>query len=101
MGMIRCAFETGTQAATADRFDVTASADGKLLVTFRWIGSPRGLYDPDVFLVAPDGAWGGTGIRAGRRKYVTLPARRSLTYRIVVMAYGPSEQPFQLIAVVE
>jgi hypothetical protein len=34
-------------------------------------------------------------------KYATLPARPSLTYRIVVMADGPSDQPFQLIAVVE
>ena len=82
------------------QFDVTVPADGRLLVTLRWIGSPRGLYDPDVFLVAPDGAWAYSD-QGWPEKYVTLSARRSLTYGIVVMAYGPSAQPFQVIAVVE
>jgi hypothetical protein len=82
------------------QFDVTAPADGRLLATLRWVGSPRGLYDPDVFIVAPDGAWAFSD-QGWPEKYATLPARRSLTYRIVVMAYGPSDQPFQLIAVVE
>jgi len=81
------------------QFEVTAPADGRLVVTLRWIGS-RGLYDPDVFIVAPDLAWAFSD-PGWPEKYAMLPARRSLIYRIVVMAYGPSEQPFKLIAAVE
>ena len=51
-------------------------------------GASRGLYDPDVFLVEPTGAWvvsqGGSP-----EKHASLLATNGLTYRIVVMSYGP------------
>ena len=77
------------------RFDLTALADGKLVATLGWTGPSRGLYDPDIFLVDPSGAWvvsqGGWP-----EKQASLVAKSGLTYRIVVMSYGPSAQAFVL-----
>ena len=77
------------------QFDLTAPADGKLVATLGWTGPSRGLYDPDIFLVDPSGAWvvsqGGWP-----EKQASLVAKSGLTYRIVVMSYGPSAQAFVL-----
>ena len=77
------------------QFDLTALADGKLVATLGWTGPSRGLYDPDIFLVDPSGAWvvsqGGWP-----EKQASLVAKSGLTYRIVVMSYGPSAQAFVL-----
>ena len=71
----------------ADRREV--GCDARMDRTFSWPVPPY------VFLVAPSGAWvvsqGGWP-----EKHVSLPATNGLTYRIVVMSYGPSAQAFVL-----
>jgi hypothetical protein len=80
------------------QFDLTARADGKVLATLTWAGPSRGLlYDPDLFLVAPDGTRAYSQ-DAWPEKHVDLPARSGLTYRIVVISYGSSALAFALIA---
>ena len=78
------------------QFDVTAAADGRLVATLTWPGPSRGLlYDPDVFLVAPNGLWVYSQDQ-WPEKHATLPATSGLTYRIVVMSYGQAPLPFVL-----
>jgi hypothetical protein len=82
------------------QYDFVAASDGLVVATLTWAGPSRGLYDPDVFLVAPDGRWEYTK-DAWPEKQVTIPARSGLTYRVVVMSYGASELSFALLVDVQ
>jgi hypothetical protein len=77
------------------QYNLVAAADGALLTTMRWAGPSRALYDPDVFLVAPDGGWTYAS-DAWPEKHVRLPVKSGNTYRIVVLSYGPALQAFAL-----
>ena len=77
------------------QFDFVAASDGAIVATLTWTGPSRGLYDPDVFLAAPDGQWD-FAQDAWPEKHVTLGARSGVTYRVVVMSYGTSELSFGL-----
>jgi hypothetical protein len=72
------------------------AADGMVVATLTWAGPSRGLYDPDVFLVAPDGEWE-YATDAWPEKHVTMHARAGLTYHVVVLSYGASELSFGLL----
>jgi hypothetical protein len=89
-------FHSWDASGHCKQYDLVAPADGKLVVTMRWAGPSRGLYDPDVFLVAPDGGWT-YGSDAWPEKHVSLPIKSGQTYRIVVLSYGPLLQIFTLI----
>src|SRR4029450_3277995 len=39
------------------QFDFTASGDVTLRATLKWQGPSRGVYDPELFLMSPNGAW--------------------------------------------
>jgi hypothetical protein len=78
------------------QYNLTAPEDGLILATLRWPGPSRGLYDPDVFIVAPDGAW----VYAADpwpEKHASLPVKSGQTYSIVVLCYGESSQTFALV----
>lgn len=78
------------------QFDFVAASDGAIVATLTWTGPSRGLlYDPDVFLAAPDGPWE-FAQDAWPEKHVTIRARSGVTYRVVVMSYGESELSFGL-----
>jgi len=77
------------------QYDLVAREDLKLLVAMRWVGPSRGLYDPDVFLAAPDGRWEYAS-DAWPEKHVTLMVKAGQTIRIVVLSYGSPLQ-FSLV----
>lgn len=76
--------------------DLTMPADGTLLATVRW--TSRGFYNPEVFLVTPEGHWVYSDDPAWPERQVSLPAKTGLTYRIVVISYGPFPDGFELTA---
>lgn len=82
------------------QYDFVAGSDGLVVATLTWSGPSRGLHDPDVFLVAPDGAWEYTK-DAWPEKHVTIRVRSGLTYRVVVMSYGGTELSFSLLVRVQ
>lgn len=69
------------------QYDLVAREDLRLLVAMRWAGPSRGMYDPDVFLVASDGRWE-YALEAWPEKHVSLTVMRGQTIRIVVLSYG-------------
>ena len=69
------------------QYDLLAREDLQLRVAMRWAGPSRGMYDPDVFLVAPDGRWE-YAPEAWPEKHVSLTVMRGQTIRIVVLSYG-------------
>jgi hypothetical protein len=77
------------------QFDFVAASDSVIIATLTWTGPSRGLYDPDVFLAAPDGYWA-LAQDAWPEKHVTIGVRSGVTYRVVVMSYGESELTFNL-----
>jgi hypothetical protein len=78
------------------QFDFVSASDGVITATLTWTGPSRGLlYDPDVFLAAPDGQWD-FAHDAWPEKHVTIRARSGVTYRVVVMSYGDAELRFGL-----
>ena len=78
------------------QFDFVAALDGAIVATLTWTGPSRGLlYDPDVFLAAPDGQWE-FARDAWPEKHVTMRAISGGIYRVVVMSYGESELSFGL-----
>jgi hypothetical protein len=77
------------------QYDFMAASDGVIAATLTWTGPSRGLYDPEVFLAAPDGRWD-YAPDAWPEKHVTIGVRGGVTYRVVVMSYGESELSFGL-----
>ena len=82
------------------QYNFVANVDGIVVATLTWVGPSRGLYDPDVFLVGPDGAWE-YAADAWPEKHVGIRVRNGLTYRVVVMSYGATELSFGLVVRVE
>jgi hypothetical protein len=81
------------------QFDLTASSDGTLRATLRWEGPSRGVYDPELFVVSPDGAWVYSEDPGPERR---LSFRGSIgqTYRIMVIGYQPP-QAFEVFVEVQ
>jgi hypothetical protein len=84
-------------SARCRQFNFTPQADGRLVAILKWPEPYGPLTDPDVFLVAPDGAWVISGYGPAEKR-VAIPVKSSLTYRIVVMSYVQSPQAFSLLA---
>jgi hypothetical protein len=78
------------------QYDFVAASDGVIVATLMWTGPSRGpLYDPDVFLAAPDGQWD-YAHDAWPEKHVTIRARGGVIYRVVVISYGEADFRFGL-----
>jgi hypothetical protein len=93
-------FRNWDQTGHCRQYDLTAPSDGMMRATLKWPGRALGAYNPDVFLVAPDGTWV-YAEDTPDEKHAMLPVKRGLIYRIVVLSYGASAQAFELIVDVE
>jgi hypothetical protein len=76
-------------------FEVAATATGTLTANMVGSGPSRGLSNPEIFLIAPDGSWTWSG-DGWPERHVTMAARNGLVYRIVVISYGPFPDAFAL-----
>lgn len=81
------------------QFDLTAPSDVTLRVTLKWDGSSRGVYDPELFLIPPDGAWVYSEDPWPERR-LTFHGSAGQIYRIVVIGYQPP-QPFEVLVEVQ
>ena len=99
-GTYPACFQNWDATGHCRHYDFVAGSDGLVVATLTWAGPSRELYDPDVFLVAPDGGWE-FAKDAWPEKHVTIPARSGLTYRVVVMSYGATELSFVLLVRVQ
>lgn len=68
------------------QFDFTASSDATLRATLTWEGPSRGLYDPELFVVSPNGAWVYSEDLWPER-HLIFHGSTGQTYRIVVIGY--------------
>lgn len=78
------------------QFDVAMPADGTLVATLTYPGPSRGDWNPDVFIAAPDGQWVPPDFGWPDRQ-VRSPAKQGMTYRVVVLSYGPFPDAVQLM----
>ena len=81
------------------QFNVTASSDTTFRVTLKWEGPSHGLYDPELFLVPPEGAWAYADDPWPERELV-FHASAGKTYRIVVIGYR-LPQAFEVLVEVQ
>jgi hypothetical protein len=81
------------------QFDLTASSDGTLRATLTWEGPSRGVNDPELFLISPDGAWVYSEDPWPER-HLTFHGSTGATYRIVVIGYQPP-QAFEVLVEVQ
>jgi hypothetical protein len=79
------------------QYELTPSMDGTLIATLRGSGPSRGVYNPELFLVAPDASWYWAPEEWPERR-LRLAVRQGKSYRIVVLAYGPFPETFQVTA---
>jgi hypothetical protein len=77
------------------QYELTASINGTLVVTLTWPPPSRGVYDPELFLIAPNESWIYADDAPPNRRG-TLPIARGGKYRIVVIAYGEFPDRFEL-----
>jgi hypothetical protein len=70
------------------QFDLTASSNGTVRATLKWAGPSRGVYDPELFLISPDGAWIYSDDPWPER-HLTFYGSTGETYRILVIGYQP------------
>jgi hypothetical protein len=89
-------FQNWDSSGRCRQYDITAPADGTLSATLKWAGPSRDLYDPDLFLVAPDGRWELAPV-GYPEKQVSLGARAGGAYRAVVLSYSASPLEFELL----
>ena len=76
-------------------YEVVAPMEGTLVANLTDTGPTRGIYDPEVFLVAPDGAWT-FSTEGWPDRQVSFAARSGLSYLVVVISYGPFPDAFTL-----
>jgi hypothetical protein len=70
------------------QFEVTMSTDGTLVATVMHPVPDRGLWNPEVFIAAPNGDWNPPEYAATANR-VSMQAKAGLTYLVVVISYGP------------
>ena len=90
-------FPNWDSAGRCRQYELTAPTDGTLLATLKVSGPTRGPYNPELFLVAPDASWYWAPEEWPERR-LRLQARQGESYRIVVVAYGPYPEAFQITA---
>jgi hypothetical protein len=81
------------------QFDLAASSDGTLRATLKWEDRSRGVYDPELFVVSPDGAWLYSEDPWPER-HLSFRGSAGQTYRIVVIGYQPP-QAFEVLVEVQ
>jgi hypothetical protein len=79
------------------QYELTPSMDGTLIATLGTSAPSRGFYNPELFLVAPDDSWYWAPEDWPERR-LRLTVRQGESYRIVVLAYGPFPETFQVTA---
>ena len=95
----RC-FPNWDSSGRCRQFDVTMTADGTLVATLTGSGPSRGGWNPDVFLAAPDGRWMYPDLQWPANR-VSWLAEGGVTYRVVVLSYGPFPDVLQLTVEVQ
>lgn len=81
------------------QFDLTAPSDVTLRATLTWEGPSRGVYDPELFLISPDGSWAYSEDPWPER-HLTFHGSTGETYRILVIGYQPP-QAFEVLVEVQ
>jgi hypothetical protein len=90
----RC-FPNWDSTGRCRQFELTMPADGTLVATMTLPVPDRGFWNPDVFLVAPNGDW--LPHEYGRpTTSVRMAAQGGQTYLVLVMSYGPFPDELQL-----
>jgi hypothetical protein len=77
-------------------YQLTVEATGTLVATMTGTGPSRGLSNPEIFLIAPDGRWTWSG-EGWPERHVDMAATSGLVYRVVVISYGPFPDAFALM----
>ena len=90
----RC-FPSWDATGRCRQYDVTTPANGTLVATLTASGSSRGSWNPDVFLVAPDGSWT-VADDTWPTKHVSGQIQGGVAYRVVVISYGPFPDVLQV-----
>ena len=72
------------------QFDLTTSSDRASRAILKWEGPSRGVYDPELFLILPNGVWIYSEDPWPER-YVSFHGSTGQTYRIVVIGYQPPQ----------
>jgi hypothetical protein len=81
--------------ARCRQFDFTAPRDGTL-VAILFLGTPsRSASNPDVIIVAPDGDWRAPDFGWPQNRAQML-AKEGMSYRVVVLSYGPFPETTRL-----
>jgi hypothetical protein len=83
----RC-FQNWDATGRCEQFEVTMPADGILVATLTLPQPDRGIWTPEIFLVAPNGDWLPHEFGSPTTS-VRMAAARGQAYLIVVMSYGP------------
>lgn len=73
--------------AACRQFDFAAPTDGRLVATLTWEGPDRGMYNPELILVSPDGSYVCCE-QSGMTRGGQFPVKGGLTYRILVLSYA-------------
>jgi hypothetical protein len=81
------------------QFDLTAASDGTLRATLKWEGPSRGVDDPELFVISPDGAWIYSEDLWPER-HLSFRGNTGQTYRIVVIGYQPPQE-FEVLVEVQ
>ena len=77
------------------QFDVIVARDGVLRFIVEWSGAPRGIYNSELFLIAPDDSWE-YAPDEWPEKRVSRRVQSGVTYNLVLISYGPFPDRFKL-----
>jgi len=80
-------FQNWDSSALCRQFDLVTPSSGSLRVELTW-AHVNGAWDPDLFLVRPNGdsVWAG---EAPTPRSATISVEAGLVYRIVILSYRP------------
>lgn len=81
------------------QFNMTASSEGSFRVSLKWEGPSLGAYDPELFLIPPDGDWAYNDDPWPERQ-LRFHGSAGQTYRIVVVGYR-LPQAFEILVEVQ
>jgi hypothetical protein len=84
-------FPTWDSSGHCRQFDLTATSDVILRATLKWEGPSRGVYDPELFLILPDGTWVYSDT-PGPERHLTFHGSTGQSYHIVVIGYQPPQE---------
>jgi hypothetical protein len=73
------------------QFELSVLGDGTFRATLTWEGPSRGVYDPELFVISPDGAWVSSD-NPWPERHLTFRGSTGQTFRIVVIGYQPPQE---------